>query len=353
MIRPSGLAIVDARYFQDVAKTGGEIRFGMFRPQLHDLQFESINFFRMPRHQTEYLTGNPAISWFDSVSQCYPSTPCLGGQNDADRSFRAGQRIRQDWNAYPLHPAPNLNLDGAANSDPTLPSASRAGNMLTLDLAPFGDSQPGHTGAGFSAASYQVDQNGKKIAAGRAHRGPFDPADLAVRVPLSARRGAVRFTLSASRTGRGFPLSAQTRTVWTWSSAREPQARLTRGWTCAARFTGAPPRRCAVQPMLTIRYAVRGLALDGSAPSGRQAVAITAGHLPLARAARIVGARAWVSFDNGTRWQPATVTRHGVTRFAATFTAPPGTHVTLRVRAADKAGGTITETIHRAYQTRI
>ena len=348
VVRPSGLAVVDARYFQDVATAGGEIRFGMFRPQLHDLQFEPISLLRMPRRQTEYMTGNPAISWFDSVSQCYPSTPCPGGQNDAARSFQAGQRIREDWNAYPLHPAPNVNLDGAANPDPTLPSASRAGNRLTLDMAPFGDSQPGHTGAGFSATSYEVGVNGKQIASGSAR----NDADLRVRARLTPRPAAVRFALSASRTGRAFPLSARTRTVWTWRSVPRPRARLPRGWTCAARFTGAPPRRCSIQPMLTLRYAIPRLALDGSAPSGRQALTITAGHLPLARAAAIAAVRALVSFDGGRHWRPAAVARRGGARFAATFTAPAGAYVTLRFRAVDRDGGTITETIYSSYRTR-
>src|SRR5262249_27745477 len=155
-------------------------------------------------------------SWFDNVSQCYPSTPCPGGQNDAVRTFRAGERTSENWNAYPLHPAPNVNLDGAANPRPTLPSASRAGNTLTLDLAPFADNQPGHTGAGSTAASYQRDQNGKNIAAGTVHGGP---PDLGLRAPLTAMPATITFSLSASRTGAAFPLSSQTTTVWTWNSA--------------------------------------------------------------------------------------------------------------------------------------
>ncbi|HEV2375822.1 MAG TPA: hypothetical protein VGS19_27105 [Streptosporangiaceae bacterium] len=346
VVRASGLASVDARYFQDVATTGEEDRFGMFPAQLSDLQFEADNFFTMPRHQIEYMTGNPAISWFAGVLQCYPSTPCPGGQNDTVRTFRAGERTQEDWNAYPLHPGPNVNLDGTANPRPTLPSASRATNMLTLDVAPFGDNQPGHTGAGFSAASYQVTQDGKQIAAGNAANGR---PDVMVHVKLAPRPAVIRFTLTGSRTGAGFPLSSRTHTVWAWHSAPQPGTTLPRGWTCRA-FPAPVTRTCAVQPMMTLDYTVRGLSLSGTTAPGRQALTITPGHLQLARAAQIADVRAWVSLDNGTHWHPARVTRHGGTRFTAAFTAPAGSFVTLRVRATDTAGGSITETIDRSYR---
>jgi hypothetical protein len=353
VVQTPGLARVDARYFQDVTTTGAEVRFGLFPSQLNDLQFESVNYFTMPRHQIEYLTGNPSIQWFDGVWQCYPSAPRLGGQNDAVRSFRAGERMHENWNAYPLHPGPNINLlpppDRASTlaNPATLPSASRAGNTLTLDVTPFSDNQPGHTGAGFSAASYQIDQNGTKIAAGNAANGA---RDLILHATLTPKPAVIRFALSASRAGAAYPLSSRTYTVWTWRSVPDPRATLPRGWTCRIRPLGALPRRCAVQPMLTLSYAVAGLALNGSAAPGRQAVAITAGHLQLAHAAPIAAAAAWVSVNDGRTWQAVPVTRRSAARFVATFTAPAGSYVTLRVRAVDAAAGSITETIDRSYR---
>jgi hypothetical protein len=57
-----------------------------------------------------------------------------------------------------------------------------------------------------------------------------------------------------------------------------------------------------------------------------------------------------VSFTSGRTWQPATVTALGHGRFRITFTARPGAYVTLRTRATDAAGDSVTETIQRAYQ---
>jgi hypothetical protein len=74
------------------------------------------------------------------------------------------------------------------------------------------------------------------------------------------------------------------------------------------------------------------------------------GHLQLARAARITGAKVSVSFYGGKIWHPAAVTRVGSGQFTAAFTAPAGAYVMLRTSAADAAGGGITETITRAYK---
>ena len=347
LVRAAGLATVDARYFQDVSTTGAEVRFGMFPAQLNDLQFESTNYFNLPWHQTEYLTGNPAISYFSQILQCYPSSPCPGGQNDAVRSYHAGERVAENWNAYPLHAGVNVNLLGRANPDPTVPSATRSGNTLAVDVSPFSDSQPGHTGAGFSAASYQLDQNGRRIVAGTASGAS---ADVAVRAALRPGPAVMRLALTAARTGNSYPLSPRTVTVWTWRSAARPGASLPRGWTCRTSPAGAGSRHCDVQPMLTLGYTVGGLALDGSARPGPQTLTITAGHLQLAHAAPITGVRAWISLDHGRTWRAAPTSRRGRGRFTARFTAPAGSLVTLRVRAADAAGGSITETIYRSYR---
>jgi hypothetical protein len=102
--------------------------------------------------------------------------------------------------------------------------------------------------------------------------------------------------------------------------------------------------------MMTLRYQVGGLAMDGSAPPGRQAVGISVGHIQLASAPAVTGAQAQVSFNDGKTWQAASVAAAGSGRFLAAFTAPAGAFVTLRVTAADAAGGSIRETILRAYK---
>ena len=59
-----------------------------------------------------------------------------------------------------------------------------------------------------------------------------------------------------------------------------------------------------------------------------------------------------VSYDSGTSWTPATVTRSG-DHFTATYTTPdPAStdgYVSVRTTATDAAGDTVTQTLIRAY----
>ena len=146
-----------------------------------------------------------------------------------------------------------------------------------------------------------------------------------------------------------FPLSTAATTTWTWRSAPQAGAAVPQNWVCGYTRLGVPQRRCAVQPLMTLGYHVRGLPLDGRAPAGAQQIELDAGHVQLARPVRITGATAQVSYNDGQTFRPAAVTTSGSGRFLVRFTAPAGVDVTLRVSATDAAGGSITETIVRAY----
>ena len=100
--------------------------------------------------------------------------------------------------------------------------------------------------------------------------------------------------------------------------------------------------------MMTLRYGVVGLGLDGAAAPGQQVMRVLVGHLQLARAAKITSAKVSVSYDGGRSWHAARVTGSGGS-YAAVFSAPPGARVTLRTSASD-AAGSVTETITNAYQ---
>jgi hypothetical protein len=271
-----------------------------------------------------------------------------GGQNDGFRSYRAGQPLIQDWGAYPLHPQPNAQpLHGfLAEEFPILPSAFGAGNSLTLRMTPFSDNVPGHIGTGYTGGrragvtgSYAIYQNGVRIAHG-------NPARQVSPVRVTGRPSVIRFTLTARRDRPLTRLSATSSTTWTWHTRRQPAATIPAGWVCG----GSPARRCAVQPMMTLDYHVRGLALNGTTAAGRQAITLDAGHIQLSGQARITRVTARVSFTSGRSWRPATITALGHEQFRITFTARPGAHITLRTSATDAAGNSITETIQNAYQ---
>jgi len=103
---------------------------------------------------------------------------------------------------------------------------------------------------------------------------------------------------------------------------------------------------------MTLAYQVAGLSPAGATAPGRQQIGLSIGHLQLAATPAITSAALKASFDNGKTWQPAQVTPGSTAgQYTASFTAPAGAFVTLRATATDAAGGSVTETITRAYRT--
>lgn len=349
----SHLAAVTENYYQDVPSTGAWQTIGGYPSEI------GVGFIvkplPLPGVQVQYFSAGPDLLW---SSGYYTSDNDLqGGQlDDTWRVLSPGSQV-MDWNRYPLHPQPDYSAGGPGGRlFPLIPSAIRTGDKLTLTIRPFSDNEPGHLGATIAGTAviigYEIDQNGTRIARG-------DGANGIPPVTLSKSPSVIRFTLDATRTSSSYLLSASTQTVWTWRSARQPDATVPPGWYCSHTLAGGPDgahdvyrRKCAVQPMMTLEYLVRGMALDGPAPAGRQLIEVHAGHLPLAPASQITGATAAMSCDGGKSWQPAAVTAAGAGNFRVAFTAPAGCPVSLRVSAADAAGDSIAETIIRAYQAR-
>lgn len=356
-VRQASLATVNERYYQDMPSTGGWATFGGTAAQLAGGGvLVSILPLTLPGRQIQYMSGGQSFLWSSQYWEFSSRSGNLfAGQADALRSLPAGRPQQENWNRYPLHPAPDVSL-ASAGGFPALPSAARAGDLLTLSTTPFSDNALGHLGSGFftgffggsdarMSGRFEIDQNGARLAAGSA-------LDGVPPVRLGRHPSVIRFALSAARTGRHYVLSPASAAVWTWRSRRDTAARVPPSWLCIAesgqglRIT----RRCAVQPMMTLRYQVHGLASNGSTRPGSQLIGISVGHLQLASAPHITGVRAQVSFNGGVSWQPASVTRPGGGQFRAAFAGPAGAFVTLRVTATDAAGGSITETILRAYK---
>ena len=172
----------------------------------------------------------------------------------------------ENWNAYPLHAGYNTNLVGAANPSPlrpALPSASRKGNTLTLDVMPFSDSTlgtPERLGllrrlGGIVREDHrslrdrrerQGDRGGNPL---RRDQEVGPSGEFHTRVALSPHPATVRFVLDATRKAKIYAISTASHTVWTWRSRRESGARLPAGWTCGVTRRepqpAAGPARCS------------------------------------------------------------------------------------------------------------
>jgi hypothetical protein len=280
-----------------------------------------------------------------------------GGQYEPGHGYQAGTTVTEDWNRFPLHPAGNVSL--LAPTDPrnlTVPAATRNGDQVKLELVPFSDSQPGHTGFGFSGervdsvyGGYVVEENGVKIAEGDGSAG-----DVVPEFTLSPEASTVRLVVDANRYGPMYRLSNGSLTEWTWKSQHVQGARLPDAFACRLNRGGPPDRECAVEPLLTLGYDVGGMSLSGLVKNGPQTLDVTVGHLQQSAASRVTAVAVQFSLDYGETWQDATTTDqgNGVHRAAYTATAPDfrGTQVSLRVMASDEAGGRITETTTGAYK---
>ena len=219
---PASLATVTEDYVQDVPSAGGWGIFGGFKAEL-GLLFAQVFPFKLPRTQTQYFSADPSLAWQAFYFEFNAFSKFGGGQTDAFRVFSGGQQLTEQWNGYPLHPQPVVQLLGGAMGAalPAFVSASRSGNTLNLAMAPFSDNNPGHLGnAVFSFAngkalesdSYAIYQNDVRIARGNLANG-IKP------VQLSTQPSVIKFVLSESRSGSAFPLSTGATTVWTWHSA--------------------------------------------------------------------------------------------------------------------------------------
>jgi hypothetical protein len=301
---------------------------------------------------TIYFTAGDGVMW--QVTACPQFEPPIFGFGcvaDDWREYRGGQRLTENWDNYPLHPAADTSLGGETRAFVVQPSALRTGNTLTLDVTPFSDNQYGHLGPSFYdnphvvTGHYAVDENGRQIAHGNA-------ADGIPGIKISGSPARISFTLTADTHATGFDLSGDSDTTWTWRSARDPSARVPDGWYCGfKRGKGgfAAVRRCAVQPMMTLTYIVRGMSLRGRTEPGDQVIYLTAGQIQLARPSAITGTTAQVSFNSGRDWHEVAVTRVARHRFRLSFSAPAGVQVSTKVSVTDAAGGSITETILRGY----
>jgi hypothetical protein len=355
---PANLAVVTERYFQDLASVAGWESAGGTAYQIVT-SFIGGDFLplHLPARQVQYLSASPAMLWtsFYSAYRTIRAGQTPGGQTSAFRLLHPGEQLTQAWGQYPLHPGPNVSFPGTSLFS-VQSSADRAGNTLNLDVTPFSDNQPGDTGDGFNvpfpatvnqvSGSYAIYQNGVRIAGGIP---PVSGTGLWVSAALGARPALVTLVLSASRASSQYRLSATSSDVWTWHTRPQPGATVPAPWLCS--YATGLDRHCAVQPMITLDYQVARLGLDGAACPGRQAIAITAGHIQLAPSIPITRLQAQVSLNGGKTWRPAQARPAGPDRFATTFTAPSSALVSLRVTATDTAGNSLTETIVNAYQT--
>lgn len=270
----------------------------------------------LPLERTEYFS--PA-TWANSVSVI------AGGAAQqyeaAKQTFKAGQKATVDWGKAVIGPGLTGSV-GFFSTEPHL--AYRAGEKINARLPLFSDSA-GHSGFPDSGDTGDtvLFADGKEIArSGQPGSGQFT-------VPAGAAN--YRLTAEASRSNQGWPLSTKVSAEWGFRSEHT---------------TAATPL-----PLLTIGFDPK-LDLTNHAPRNALfPVPLRVDRQPGSQGGKAEPKQVEVSHDDGQTWQRVPVL-HVSGTWMAVIRNPAAGFVSLRAKAADQDGNTVTQTIIRAYRVK-
>ncbi|MFE9648422.1 S8 family serine peptidase [Streptomyces sp. NPDC006365] len=266
----------------------------------------TTNNVQLGTERTEYYNVSDTRIWH----AVYPDTKANKPQWDSLQTFdKAGKLPTEDWLRQVVRPAASEQYG----------LSQRTGDKLTFAIPELSEATPGHYG---SVDNVQDTAKGTLYADGQqvgdtalGGLGTFD---------VPAAKASYRLVLDARRTADWAAYSTSTRTEWSFASAHTDQQ--------------------TALPLLSVDYDVDGLDLLNRAKARHtsklglsvrnQSGGVTAGDL-----------KAWVSYDDGTSWKAVKV-KHG----KAELKHPKGTEfVSLRVRAADRNGNAVDQTVVRAF----
>ncbi|GAA2237485.1 hypothetical protein GCM10010413_42840 [Promicromonospora sukumoe] len=273
----------------------------------------------VPGKRTEYLSAN-GVDWGHQVYSGSADDPQQGYFDSEARTYAPREKARTTVGGAVL--STRAGAGAFTVSDDT----------LGVRLVPWSDAE-GHPFGGFNGQGTRLRawQDGEAVA---------DQTWPSAEVALPAGGAAHRVVLDARQEEASWwERSTRTRTEW--------------------RFRAAPGS--AAPAVLDVGYAVKGLDARNEAPRGTR-VTLTVGPAaggPDGRPAksRVTSARLWWSADDGATWHAASLAASLADRRPGTFTGtvrvPRGTeHVSLRVEARDASGGTVKQTVTRAYAVR-
>ncbi|WP_371668612.1 S8 family serine peptidase [Streptomyces sp. NBC_00289] len=296
------------RYHAGRAGQVGKDAVYRFRPW-QSTDIATTNNVQLGTVRTEYYNVSDNRIWH----AVHPDSKANKPQWNSLRTFdKAGRVPSEDWLRPVVRPA----------SSEQYGLSQRTGDKLTFAVPELSDATPGHYG---SVDNVQDTAKGTLYADGQpvgdtalGGLGTFD---------VPAAKASYRLVLDARRTADWAAYSTGTHTEWSFASAHTD-------------------RRTAL-PLLSVDYDVDGLDLlnrverthrsELGLSVRHQSGSVTAGDL-----------RAWVSYDDGTSWKEVKVKRG-----EAELRHPKGaTFVSLRVRAADRNGNAVDQTVLRAFGLR-
>ena len=280
-----------------------------------------------PRTRTDYYVGDPDVRWTHSLQTPEPNYNNIFPKPDIAsmlldsptmRTYRPGERTSEEWLAGPI--APGLN--------PRRP-LQRTGDVMRIHMSGFVDATGNFGNAASSlfeqglSTEFRMFAGDEQIAETR-----FRPVGT-IAVPAADTNYRIDY-----RVDNASPWAA----LSTRTSAR---------WTFRSRT--APAGQVVTEPLITADYDL-DLDLHNQLPKNRHAViGLNIGHQPGAAAASPISTVSLdFSTDDGASWHPVALSGLGGGRYLAKISRPAG-FVSLRLHAADRAGGTLSQEIIRAF----
>jgi hypothetical protein len=139
-------------------------------------------------------------------------------------------------------------------------------------------------------------------------------------------------------------LSTSSHTEWTFRSQHSGASTVPDRWYCGDQYGQTD---CSPLSLVTLNYQLPQT-LNGTVPTGPQALTLNVGHSAGAPAVPITRTTVAISYDHGANWARVPVVPAGHGRYVALWTnssGTAGTTVSLKVTAADTTGATISQTV--------
>jgi hypothetical protein len=312
-------AQIDTEYAgQDEPIAGLDIEYAI-RPWT-DFLFGGAHDLTRPLRRTEYVSADPEIWWWHLSWANYPFD---GEFRNEPATYKAKSKSSQSWYKQVMRPGFPVGLTGW--EDVGTP-AYRQGDAFTVHVWPYVDGQQ-HAGWAFpgDVTSTQLYAGDQLLANTTEPIGTF-PA-----VPGSA---TYRLTSRQQRSTPWWKYSTDVRTTWTFKSSTPSSGRQ-------------------LLPLLQAEYDVPLDINNRTATNFLNTVTFTVGHQPGVNGPEIKTAQAWVSYDDGAKWDQVQVIPLGNGKMLALLLNPKSAAgadaVSLRISATDTDGNGIDQTILRAY----
>ncbi|MFC8432380.1 S8 family serine peptidase [Streptomyces sp. NPDC057253] len=327
-------AVVKARY----ADNGGtrwasEQRFAR-RPYQDTAWLQYTRYVPTGFDRTEYVSSGDTV-WRHLVhheTTFDQDAPLSVGMADAPRAYRAGERTSETWQGAVVRPSiPRFTA---------FPSV-RSGDVLSLRIPEFTDSQAGHQsrlladGGGIGTSGTAKTAQGDSASAVLYRDGRMIAQADSGFADFEVLSGAAdyRLDLTTSRRSQEWAYGTDTETSWS--------------------FRSASAREATPLPLLQLDYDVP-VDADNAVDSGRtHRFGLSVRAQDGLAAPHGVSLQVEVSYDDGNSWSRAEVQSRGRNVFEAAVRKPSrvrgDAYVTLRVTARDKEGNSVRQTVHRAF----